>query len=138
VGTISAIVLVPAVRFVWRRLAPGSSGMHLTSEARRRGAAISREALVVAFASLGLWAFGKGLATELGPLEIATAIGIILGVPFWWVLLRTRLRSKEALAEYGAYVESTDGVSCRSLCVVAIVATAVATVCGLVSYVQAP
>lgn len=47
-GTIAAIVLVPVVRFVWKRLAPGSSAIHLTSKARRRSAAIS-EALVAAF-----------------------------------------------------------------------------------------
>jgi len=136
VGTIAAIVLVPVIRFVWQRLAPGSSTVPLTPEARQWSAGIHKEALVSAFACLGFWALGKGLATELGLLEVATAVGIILGAPLWWVLLRAKLRGEGALAEYASYVETNDGISFRSLCIVAVVATAVAVVCGLVSYVR--
>lgn len=136
-GTIAAIVLVPFVRIAWQPLAPESSEVPLTSEARERNSAISREALVAGFSCLGLWGLGKGFGTELGPLDVTTAIGIILGAPFWWVLLRTRMRSDGALAEYASYVEANDGISFRSLCVVAVIATAVAVVCGLISYAQA-
>jgi len=136
VGTIAAILLVPVIMFVWRRLAPGSSAVQLTPEMRQWSAAVSREALVSAFVCLGLWALGRGLATKLGPLEVAAAMGIILGAPFWWVLLRARVRGGGALAQYAAYVEAEDGIGFRSLCVVCVVATAVAVVCGLVSYVQ--
>jgi hypothetical protein len=77
------------------------------------------------------------VGTELGPLEVATAIGIILGAPLWWVLLRTKLRGAGAMTEYAAYVEAHDGISFRSLCVMSTVATAVALGCGLLSYVRA-
>ena len=136
VGTIAAIVLVPVIRFVWQRLAPGSSTVQLTPEARQWSARIGKEAVVSALACLGFWALGRGLATELDLLDVATAVGIILGAPLWWVLLRTKLRGAGALAEYASHVEANDGISFRSLCIVAVVATAVAVVCGLLSYVR--
>ena len=91
---------------------------------------------MAAFGLLGVWAMAKGLSTELSPLDVVTGIGIILGTPFWWVLLRTTLRGPQALSEYGAYVEAHEGISFRSLFVLAMVATAVALTCGLISYVR--
>lgn len=137
VGTIAAMVLVPVVRIIWQRLAPGAYSVQLTADARRRNSALSREALIAAFGSLALWALAKGPSTELGPFDVATAIGIAFGAPYWWVLLRTTLRGRGALAEYAAYVELKDGISFRSLSVVAVVATVVAVSCGILGHVRA-